>query len=78
LNLTTLRKDAGLSQEELALRLERTQQTVAAYEHGTRKPRPPVIRLIAITFNITLEQAWSLFYDDKQGDHSNEPSATAV
>lgn len=51
--LRGLRKEAGLTQEELAYRLEVTRSTVANWERGLRSPSPETMRKLALLFNVS-------------------------
>lgn len=72
MTLTTLRKAAGLNQSELAVKIGKTQQTVAAYESGLRKPRPRIAKKIADVFGLSIEDVWRMFYNtDAKGGETN-------
>ena len=54
--LYTLRKEKGLSQEELASRLEVTRQTVSKWELGDSTPDLDKLVLLAELFEISLDE----------------------
>lgn len=51
--LKKLRKENGLTQEELGWRLEVSRSAVANWEKGMRCPSPVTMRQIAILFNVS-------------------------
>lgn len=50
-----IRKEAGLSQQEFAARLNVTQSAITAYERGTRTPRNAVVADICAKFDVREE-----------------------
>lgn len=54
-NLLMLRKAAGLSQEELAEKLDISRQTLSKYETGESLPDIEKCRMIADVFNVSLD-----------------------
>ncbi len=51
--LKRLRREAGLTQEELGRRLEVSRSAVANWEKGVRCPSPVTMRRIAVLFNVS-------------------------
>ncbi len=54
--LSTLRKEADMTQNEVADRLNLSRQAISKYERGESFPDISILVMIAETFNITLEQ----------------------
>lgn len=50
-----IRKNHGLTQEDMAKRLQMTQSAIAAYENGRRAPHSSIIAAICREFNIREE-----------------------
>ena len=55
-NIYALRRKAGLSQEQLAERLEVTRQTVSKWEGGHSVPDLEKLRAMAAIFGVTLDE----------------------
>lgn len=55
MNIAQLRKNAGLSQEELAARLQIRQTTVSMWETGRTLPRAGILIQLAKLFNCTVD-----------------------
>lgn len=53
--LRELRKQRGLTQEELAKELEMAKSSISMYENGKRKPSFEVLELFADFFNVNLD-----------------------
>lgn len=53
--LKYLRKRAGMSQEELGLKIGVQKSTVSMYERGERKPSYEVLEAIADCFNVDMD-----------------------
>ena len=53
--LPQLRKDRGMTQEELAARLYVTRQAVSRWENGETTPGIDMIKLLAITLEVPLD-----------------------
>ena len=58
-----LRTEAGLTQSDLAEKLEIKKSTVSAYENGDRKPNKDTVIKIAYLFNVTTD--WLLGLDER-------------
>ena len=58
-----LRTGAGLTQSDLAEKLEIKKSTVSAYENGDRKPNKDTVIKIAYLFNVTTD--WLLGLDER-------------
>lgn len=56
MTISELRKRLGLTQEELARLLGVAQSTVASWESGARIPRFPMVRNIAITLGVSVDE----------------------
>lgn len=56
LKLSYYRKKLGLSQIQLAKKLNMSQQTISAYENGSREPDISTIQLLASFFGITTDE----------------------
>lgn len=54
-NLIKLRKEAGLSQEELSAKLGVTQQTISKYERGIREPDLATLLKLSELFNCSID-----------------------
>lgn len=68
MNLAKARREKGLSQEQLAAKANISQSSVASYENGTRKPSPVTARRVASVLGLTIEEMWSMFYEDVDGE----------
>lgn len=55
LTLATLRRRAGLSQKELADRINTKQPAISMYESGEREPTLPVIRALAEALDVSFD-----------------------
>lgn len=55
LRIEELRKKMGLSQEDLAKKLNMTQQRISAYEKGKREPDLETLKLFADFFNVSTD-----------------------
>ncbi|MCK9444998.1 MAG: helix-turn-helix domain-containing protein [Tissierellaceae bacterium] len=53
--LKELREEAGLTQDELAKKLNLTQSTIAYYENGKKMPTMENAKILAQIFNISLD-----------------------
>ncbi|AJW76948.1 repressor [Marinitoga sp. 1197] len=53
--LKKLRQDKGLTQEELAKKLNITRKSISAYETGRATPSPEMLKVIAEFFNVTTD-----------------------
>ena len=62
-NLARHRKAAGLTQEQLAERVDVTRQTIIAIEKGNYVPSVLLALKIACVFNTTVERIF--YYEDK-------------
>lgn len=50
-----LRKEAKLSQEELANRFGLSQQTISSYENSTREPDASMLKQLAVLFGVSVD-----------------------
>lgn len=55
IKIEALRKKMGLSQEDLAKKINMTQQRISAYEKGKREPDLETLKLFADFFNVTTD-----------------------
>ena len=55
LNISRFRKEAGLTQEELAKSLDVTQTVIWRYERGRRKPEPERLLELADALGVTTD-----------------------
>ena len=53
--LKTLRKQAGLTQKQLATQLGITKSVVSFYELQTRSPSPDVLAKLSMIFNVSVD-----------------------
>mgnify|MGYP000896838630 FL=1 len=64
--LKQLREKAGLTQDELAKKLNLTQSTIAYYENGKKMPTLENAMIIAKLFNVTLDYLLGLSTDKNE------------
>lgn len=55
-NIVKYRKQAGLSQEQLAKKINRTQQVVQNYEVGRHQPRAHLLKIIADVLEVDINE----------------------
>ena len=72
MKLSERRKKKGLTQTELGLLLEVSQQQVAKYEAGTSIPSKAVIYKIMKALELTPAEVWEMFYGDETEEGGNE------
>ena len=58
--ITQIRAAAGLTQEEMARKLSVTRQAVSRWERGETMPGIDMIKLICVTFNVSLERFFDM------------------
>ena len=58
--LARLRRERGLTQEELARRLYVTRQAVSRWETGETTPGIDMVKLICVTFGVPLERFFDM------------------
>ena len=64
-----IRRSKGYTQAELGSAVGVSQRTIAAYESGARHPSPAVFVRLMKVLDLTIMDAWALFYgDDDSGD----------
>ncbi len=56
----TIRKEAGITQEEMARRLYVTRQAVSRWETGETMPGIDMVKLICVTFGVPLERFFDM------------------
>lgn len=54
-NLSILRKNAKMSQSDLAEKLGVTQQTISKYENGTREPDSETLKILSNIFDVSID-----------------------
>ena len=70
-NIRLLRKQQGWTQTDLAEKLACTQEMVAYYEKGERKPPANKIPLLAAVFGITIDELYGVIPDKDNGKEKN-------
>lgn len=58
-----IRREAGLTQEEMAAKLYVTRQAVSRWETGETQPGIDMVKLIALSFNVPLERFFDMPMD---------------
>lgn len=58
--IIAIRKEAGLTQGEMARRLYVTRQAVSRWENGDTTPGIDMVKLICVTFNVPLERFFDM------------------
>lgn len=58
--ITAIRKEAGITQEEMARRLYVTRQAVSRWETGETMPGIDMVKLICVTFDVPLERFFDM------------------
>ena len=58
--IATIRKEAGIMQEEMARRLYVTRQAVSRWEQGETTPGIDMVKLICVTFGVPLERFFDM------------------
>jgi transcriptional regulator with XRE-family HTH domain len=64
--LRQARERAGVSQRELARRLNVSQQSIAQHERGQRLPRPERLRALAVALQVSCDFLVGLEDDDSE------------
>lgn len=54
--LRELRDSAGLTQEELAIKLNLKKEAISQYENGKREPKTAIMRQMCNIFGVTLDE----------------------
>lgn len=65
--LKDIRKRAGLTQVELAIKLGIKQGSISNWENGTSKPDIPTAVKIAEVLNVDIAEVVACFTDNKEG-----------
>mgnify|MGYP001119314784 CR=1 FL=1 len=60
--LGSIRKEKGLTQQQLAEAVGVTKRAIASYESGSRRPSPAVAERIARVLGMDLETMWRVLY----------------
>lgn len=68
-NIKNFRKEQGLTQEELAIRVNAVRQTVSKWEKGQSVPDADLLQRIAEVLEVTVSQ---LLGQEKEMEHRNE------
>ena len=58
--IAAIRKEAGITQEEMARRLYVTRQAVSRWETGETTPGIDMVKLICVTFGVPLERFFDM------------------
>ena len=58
--ITAIRKEAGITQTEMARKLYVTRQAVSRWETGETEPGIDMIKLICVSFNVPLERFFEM------------------
>lgn len=58
--IAAIRKEAGITQEEMARRLYVTRQAVSRWENGETAPGIDMVKLICVTFGVPLERFFDM------------------
>lgn len=58
--IAAIRKEAGITQEEMARKLYVTRQAVSRWETGETSPGIDMVKLICVTFNVPLERFFDM------------------
>lgn len=66
--LRKLRLEAGLTQKELAIAINTSQQNIGFYELGKRNPKKEILTNLSIYFNVSIE-----YLEGKSNKKSPEP-----
>lgn len=61
--IAAIRREAGLTQEEMARRLCVTRQAVSRWENGETTPGIDMVKLICVTFGVPLERFFDMPMD---------------
>lgn len=62
MTLKQFRKKNGLTQSDLASRINVNRVTIARIEVGTRAASPSLVRKFMQEFNVSVSEAWTMFY----------------
>jgi predicted phage transcriptional regulator len=77
-NIKTIRTSKGLTQRDLATKLNITQQSIAQYENGKRIPKLSTVRKIANALNVSLNEIitdnWNAFTTNEISKDFAQPS----
>src|SRR6056297_389038 len=75
-NIRFLRKEAGLTQSELAERVGVNRPVIGAYEEGRAEPRIQTLKLMAHFFKVSVDDL--LDKDLSTGEHSADVSGKSL
>lgn len=73
--LGSIRKEKGLTQQQLADAVGVTKRAIASYESGSRRPSPAVAERIARVLGMDLETMWRVLYRQRTRPGVVVPSA---
>ena len=76
-NLKQLRKSKGLSQEELAIRLNVVRQTISKWEKGLSVPDADMLIKIADIFEVSVSELLGAKIDERKDAKKNKDYETA-
>lgn len=58
--ITSIRKESGITQEDMARKLYVTRQAVSRWENGETTPGIDMVKLICVTFDVPLERFFEM------------------
>ena len=70
MRLKQIREEKGLSQNELAKKINMTQQRISSYEKGIREPDIETLKILADFFNVSID--YLLGKTDKRNNDKKE------
>ena len=73
-NLYKLRKQQGLSQEDLAEKIDVSRQTISKWEMGQTTPEMDKLILLSNLFNVSIDELTNNIINNKQNDTSSPDS----
>lgn len=71
MRLVDYRKQAKMTQEELAIKAKVTRETISRLESGTRRPTPEVAIRLAKALDMDMETMWAVLYQESNASSAN-------